>query len=233
MLNQVEEDDELLGAQEEGRPAKASGGLLGSLCACLSVEYYRQYFDVNTEDVLLRLKYALLFCGGASGQSPFLDVVREKPDAYGPWWISTTLIFLMSVTSQVTGMLSGTSFNFEVVTWAAMTVYSYVGVLAVALWLALNYWLKAPLSLLQCACVVGYSLTVYLPATLLCVLFGFLSYWPPLLAAGLLSSLFIAKALFPLVQHHDNKQLALFAAAGLAVNAVFVFVVEYSVYSAS
>ena len=47
---QVDEDEELL--VEEGgekRRPKSSGGIFpfGGMCACLSVDYYRPYFDVG------------------------------------------------------------------------------------------------------------------------------------------------------------------------------------------
>ena len=223
MLNQVDEDDELLA--EEGRP-KPAPGLLGGLCACFSVEYYRPYFDVDTEDVLLRLKSAL------SLSSTFLDVVKENPDAYGPWWISTTLIFLMAVTSHMAGLMvhgRDYEFDFQVVSIAACTVYTYVAILGAAIFLGLNYWLKTPLTLLQCFCVVGYSLTIYLPAALLCV-FSILRNWPPLLAAWIFSSLFIVKSLFPIISDHHNQHIALFATAISAISAVFVFLIHFTVY---
>ena len=79
MLNQVDEDDELLGASEEGGVSSSFKGSSGGMCACLSVEYYRPFFDVDTEEVLARLKHALFFCG--AGPSPFMELISEKPDA--------------------------------------------------------------------------------------------------------------------------------------------------------
>ena len=78
------------------------GAGAGGMCSCLSIAYYRPFFDVDTDEVLGRVRAALLFCHS----EPFIRVLRNKPDAYGPWWIATTLIFLISVTSHFKALLS-------------------------------------------------------------------------------------------------------------------------------
>lgn len=222
------DEDDSDGLLEEGRRPPASGGMLGfgGLCACLSVEYYQPYFDVDTDEVLNRIKYALMFCGEGS---PFLDVVREKPDAYGPWWISTTLVFLISVTSHLKTLMDSTAkYDFTVVSLAAMTIYSYLGVTALAMWLALNYWLKVHLSILQCTCIVGYSLSVYVLAAFFCVLpFA----WPILLVAWVLSTLFAAKCTLPVIDHLDKQNVIAFV-VGLAVcNSALMLTIRLALYA--
>ncbi|KAJ8605141.1 hypothetical protein CTAYLR_000474 [Chrysophaeum taylorii] len=200
------------------------------MCACLSVEYYRPFFDINTDEVVARIRYALVFCGTGS---PFLDVVREKPDAYGPWWISTTLVFLIAVTSHLKTLMQFSGqhyrYDFKVVTFAAMTVYTYLGFAALAIWLALNYWLKTPLTILQCACVVGYSLSVYVPASILCV-FSIIS-WPALLAAWVLSSLFAVKSILPIIEHHEKQMVAIFAGGLVSINCGLMLIIKLELYS--
>jgi hypothetical protein len=53
-------------------------------CGCLSVRYYQPYFDVDTVDVTTRISSALLYC---RSEQNFLSSIREKPDAYGPFWV--------------------------------------------------------------------------------------------------------------------------------------------------
>jgi len=229
-----DEDEELLVEEGKSRSKSNSGIFPFGMCACLSVDYYRPYFDVNTEDVVTRIKYAVIFCG--PGSSQFLQIVRDKPDAYGPWWIATTLVFLMSVTSHLKSLLNFSGkdnyeFDFTVVTFAAMAVYFYLGLLALAFYLGLNYWLHAPLTLLQCACVVGYSLTIYVPISILCVL-NFI-VWPALLAAWVLSSLFAVKAIMPMIEHLDNQKNAIFFAVIVILNALFMLIVKLNIYPAS
>ena len=174
-------EEALEGAGEFG--AQGPGAGAGGMCSCLSIAYYRPFFDVDTDEVLGRVRAALLFCHS----EPFLRVLRNKPDAYGPWWIATTLIFLISVTSHFKALLSlgdDYEYDFAAVTFSAAAVYTYLGLAAFTSWLCLNYWLKVPMALLNCLCIVGYSLVPYVPASLACVL-PYMA-WPAVLAGAVM-----------------------------------------------
>lgn len=73
------------------------------LCGVLSVRYYKPFFDVDTADIVSRLLNALFFC---RREQLFLSLTAEKPDAYGPVWIATTLIFTVAFTSHVNSFLT-------------------------------------------------------------------------------------------------------------------------------
>ena len=73
------------------------------LCGCLSVRFYQPYFDIDTADVISRISNATFFC---KREDNFLSRVKDKPDAYGPFWIATTLIFTLAVTSHINSWLS-------------------------------------------------------------------------------------------------------------------------------
>lgn len=73
------------------------------LCGCLSVRYYQSYFDIDTVDVISRISNAMFYC---KREDNFLSRVKDKPDAYGPFWIATTLIFTLAVTSHINSWLS-------------------------------------------------------------------------------------------------------------------------------
>ncbi len=105
MMSQEEEQDE-----ESLTMTKA--GLLDSkgndmpeipLCGCLSVRFYQPYFDVDTADVTSRIAHALFYC---KREENFLAFIRDKPDAYGPLWIATTLVFCVAVSSHISSWLS-------------------------------------------------------------------------------------------------------------------------------
>ena len=89
-----DEDDHGGPDDEDGLLGQNAGGAAPGYCACLSVAYYRPYFDVDTDEVAARLRAALFFCN-----EPFGATLRGKPDAYGPWWVATTLVFAVAVTS--------------------------------------------------------------------------------------------------------------------------------------
>lgn len=95
-------------------------------------------------------------------QPVFLEKHGERPDLYGPFWISTTIVFLIAVVSNYIGWYnhgakSGEAawkYDTDKVTYAGVLFYGYVGVIGFAIWATLR-WFKAPTSLAQIWCVYG------------------------------------------------------------------------------
>ena len=71
-------------------------------CGCLSVRFYQPYFDVDTAEIIDRVGHAMFYC---RREENFLAHISEKPDAYGPVWIATTLVFTVAVTSHINSWL--------------------------------------------------------------------------------------------------------------------------------
>ena len=84
------------GAEATDRPAAA-----GSM-TFWSISYYQPLFDVDTLQVLNRIKGALL----PRPKGAFFEVIAANPDLYGPFWISTTLIFTMAITGNLASYFS-------------------------------------------------------------------------------------------------------------------------------
>ena len=72
------------------------------LCGCLSIQFYKPYFDVDTAEVLSRISHSLIYCGRSEN---FIALTKDKPDAYGPIWIPTTLVFTVALTSHINSWL--------------------------------------------------------------------------------------------------------------------------------
>jgi hypothetical protein len=77
----------------------------GSLLMCLSLDTYRGYFDIDADDVLLRMKAAIFECykpehfrNNVVGTTKTDSV--KGPDLYGPFWITMTLVFFVAVRKQ-------------------------------------------------------------------------------------------------------------------------------------
>lgn len=62
----------------------------------LSLKQLRPYFDVSTKSVVVRLGLALI-----PFNKKFVDNYKEKPDLYGPFWILTTLIVSLFISSNL------------------------------------------------------------------------------------------------------------------------------------
>ena len=73
----------LMNGQPSSTDQQSSSGM--PFCSCLSVQYYQPYFDVDTEDVTSRITASTVYCGR---QEQFLSAIEEKPDLYGPFWVS-------------------------------------------------------------------------------------------------------------------------------------------------
>lgn len=67
-----------------------------------SLEFYQSFFDVDTEDVKERMAAAMI----PRPQKHFLhDVLKDKPDLYGPFWICITLVISVAVTGNLASYL--------------------------------------------------------------------------------------------------------------------------------
>lgn len=146
-----------------------------------SIKYYQPLFDVDTLQVLNRIKGSML----PRPKGAFFELVAANPDLYGPFWISTTLIFAMAITGNlasyfafVPGGENGSKwkYNFNQLTLAGSIIYSYVTILPLVFWMALRYY-DASKKLVDVLCIYGYSLSVFIPISILCVLPSNLLRW--------------------------------------------------------
>ncbi|XP_003461302.1 protein YIPF2 isoform X2 [Cavia porcellus] len=138
--------------------------------------YYQRFFDVDTSQVLDRIKGSLLPWPGHNFVRRHL---QNRPDLYGPFWICATLAFVLAVTGNLTLVLAQRrdpsihySPQFHKVTVAGITIYCYAWLVPLALWGFLR-WRQGvrervgPYSLLETVCVYGYSLFVFIPMVVL------------------------------------------------------------------
>uniref|UniRef100_A0A8D0LZG8 Protein YIPF n=1 Tax=Sus scrofa TaxID=9823 RepID=A0A8D0LZG8_PIG len=65
--------------------------------------YYQTFFDVDTSQVLDRIKGSLL---PRPGHNFVRHHLRNRPDLYGPFWICATLAFVLAVTGNLTLVLA-------------------------------------------------------------------------------------------------------------------------------
>lgn len=180
------------------------------LCGCLTVRFYQPFFDVDTSDVTSRLMSALFYCKSGSGEN-FISLTADKPDAYGPFWIATSLIFTVAVSSHIsrwlTSWLAGQNweYNFESVVTSASIIYGFAVGAPFVFYLILGQY-GAKFKLINAICLYGYSLFIYLPATFLCFIPSGLASWLAMLGAGGASTLFLLRNLAPLIAAHARQQ---------------------------
>ena len=69
------------------------------------MQFYQQFFDVDTDDVMKRVLWSVLPRPGGSTANFFKSKIRAKPDLYGPFWICVTLIFSMAIAGNIASYL--------------------------------------------------------------------------------------------------------------------------------
>lgn len=72
---------------------------------CLNLETYRAYFDIDADDILLRMKSAIFdFYKPEHFRINVVGTTKtdsmKGPDLYGPFWITMTLVFFVAVRNQ-------------------------------------------------------------------------------------------------------------------------------------
>ena len=145
-----------------------------AVSGCLSVAYYRRFFDVDTKDVGQRILLAFL---PFKKTGEFLKVWRnaggrKKPDLYGPAWITTTLIFLIGVTANISSWFATPStaawtYDFSVIPAAMSLIYGCALGFPAACWVTFRYY-GMDLGLIEASCLYGYANAPYIAAALIC-----------------------------------------------------------------
>lgn len=64
----------------------------------------KQYFNVTTADVRSRLLHSLI-----PFNPKFYDISEKTPDLYGPFWIYTSLIFIIAAAGSLAKYLNNDS----------------------------------------------------------------------------------------------------------------------------
>jgi len=206
---------------EAMKPSTDTGGFSDPSAAPVSsgtsafwtITYYQPLFDVDTVQVLNRIKGSLL----PRPRGAFFELIAANPDLYGPFWIATTLIFAMAITGNLASFLAFNppetctttyaktacipsasspcpvckwTYDFGQLTWAGTVIYLYVTLLPLLFWLLLRYY-EASKKLVDVLCIYGYTMAIFVPISILCVLPSNLLRWLIVLLGGVISSVFL------------------------------------------
>jgi len=188
------------------KPAQDTGGFSDPSAAAVptgsaafwTITYYQPLFDVDTVQVLNRVKGSLL----PRPRGAFFELIAANPDLYGPFWVATTLIFAMAITGNLAsylafvpkmtdnGKMGRWQYDFSQLTVAGSVIYSYVTLLPLLFWLLLRYY-EASKKLADVLCIYGYTMAIFVPISVLCVLPSNLLRWLLVLLGGAISSIFL------------------------------------------
>ena len=192
------------------------------------MSFYAQYFDVDTSEVLRRCRVALY------PRSNFLDIIDGNPDLYGPFWIATTVIFILFITGTISQYLANHeeghfAYNFTLLTGASGLVYGYTFVIPVALWGVLRWFGSEGANILECWTLYGYANLIWIPVALISCSPSNILNWVSVALGFAASALFLVRNLWPLVNATDMGTsrvllivvVALHAGLAIAIKKIF------------
>mmetsp|Transcript_75923 Transcript_75923/g.114336 ORF Transcript_75923/g.114336 Transcript_75923/m.114336 type:complete len:331 (+) Transcript_75923:85-1077(+) len=175
----------------------------GNCMACLTLEAYKAYFDIEAEDILARMKGVVLhfykpeyFRNNVIGAGTANGL--KGPDLYGPFWITMTLIFFIGVTSNMHAYLRKDDldeFDYDMnhLIHAATVLCGFSFVLPTIFWITTQCMNMQALLLVEWVCLYGYSLTPFLPTVMLCVIPVAILQWVLIAVATVVSGLLIVR----------------------------------------
>ncbi|KAF9931819.1 hypothetical protein FBU30_009515 [Linnemannia zychae] len=172
--------------------------------AIWTVEYYSKFFDVDTAQLMERCMASII------PKENFLDVMQGNPDLYGPFWIPTTVIFVLFVASSIVESINAYTagvpykYDFTGLTFAFGTIYSYAFLVPTLIWGATKYFGCQP-DLLDMLALYGYGFTIWIPITVLCVLPFDLLRWGFVILGAVVSGLFLVRNMYPVLSRAEAQ----------------------------
>ena len=126
--------------------------------------FIRPYFKVTFNDIKLRLKSSFIPI-----KNDFMDIAVKTPDLYGPFWIYTTLIYVIAAGGALSYYFTNAVNNYFqlFVPVAGSILYSFGFGFPLALWLCMKVF-KLEMKYVSLICLYGYSLTCFIPVLILC-----------------------------------------------------------------
>ena len=219
------------GQQQAGQPQQQqlqqNGQKPNSFCGCLSLAFYKPYFDVDTEDIVERLR-TVAIPERELEKNTFMSLMGERPDMYGPFWICTTLVFSMAVASNLSnwwefkGQTNMWTYDFSKIVSAASLIFGYQALMPVAVWFALRY-MGVQVAVVQTLTLYGYGILAFVPATALCTITSslWLLQWLVMLAATAHSLWFVYANMWPWLSEQLGVKAFPVMATMAAAHAIF------------
>nr|BAN20924.1 conserved hypothetical protein [Riptortus pedestris] len=174
-----------------------------------SLSYYQEFFNVNTEEVVKRVKCSLI---PNMKVNYFEEYIKNKPDLYGPLWICITLAFTIAMGSNLLDYITTEpqnlphwKYEFHIITKASLVVFVYVWIIPVILWSFIKWYLASQMyvSAFELICVYGYCLVVYIPLSLFWIVHINYLQWILLVLAVSSSGLVLVSTVQPMLTNKN------------------------------
>ena len=126
--------------------------------------FIRPYFKVTFNDIKTRIKMSFIPI-----KNDFLVIAEKNPDLYGPFWIYTTLIYVIAAGGALSYYFTNSVNNYfqMFVPIAGSILYSFGFGFPFVLWICMKIF-KIDMKYISLVCLYGYSLCCLIPVLILC-----------------------------------------------------------------
>ena len=133
-------------------------------------ESFGKYFDVELNDIKQKLKGSLI-----PFNKSFYQSIETNSDLYGPFWIFTTIIFLIALIGNISSYMHSEDkekfvYDYNHVPHAIFIIYGFGFGAPFTLWLIMKFLFKIDIDLITNICIYGYSYTILIPILLICII---------------------------------------------------------------
>jgi len=126
--------------------------------------FIKPYFKVKYNDIKTRVISSFIPLN-----NNFIKIANDNPDLYGPFWIYTTLIYVMAAGGALSYYFTNSANNYfqMFVPVAGSIIYTFGFGFPFALWICMKLF-KIDMKYVSLICLYGYSLTCLVPVLILC-----------------------------------------------------------------
>lgn len=181
---------------------------------CWEAGFYQPYFDLSTSSFLLRVKNSVWpFRRPDEGYFG-----RASPDLYGPFWIASTLVFLLTAVGKLSNYTTHTSFwdaQYEKLLVAFPVVYVLFSAVPVGCFCLLSSEPNTA-SMVEMVSLYGYSYSSLVLGCLVCIVPVSALRWLVMLVLGGWSVFVLEKNFWDIVySSQKTKKLVILVVLGL------------------
>ena len=166
--------------KKEGESSSSTSYIDKLLCV---FSFIRPYFKVTFNDIKSRIISSFIPI-----RNDFYKIAENNPDLYGPFWIYTTLIYVIAAGGALSYYFTNSANNYfqMFVPIAGSILYSFGFGFPFVLWITMKIF-KIDMKYVSLICLYGYSLCCLIPVLILCATgFGWIQWI--FLAYGILNS---------------------------------------------
>ncbi|CAF1149018.1 unnamed protein product [Adineta steineri] len=195
------------------------------------IEYYQKYFQIDTQQILERLVASVT---PQPNKSYFNSTIRQNPDLYGPFWVCITFIVTVAIGGNILTYFRTPDSEFQIdfskITLSAILICFYWWLMPTCIYFFFRWHLqRIEYIFIELLCIYGYSLTIFIPVSILWMIPITWLQWLLTILSSLISGSVLIVAFWPTI-NADPKRfnaismlIILFAHLVMAISIMLVF----------